>query len=148
MTDTIRTANKISYFRKKLGLTQNDLSEKIFQETGRKFRQATVSAWEKGHSTPAMKIMQALAKILYVQVDDLYEKSVLNEEGIIYHQDIKAFEKALKKAETTFKKDPEAGFDLLREQFTLLIGKLGELSDSNTKMKEKFNKISEMMRNS
>jgi len=148
LTDTIRTANKISYFRKKLGLTQNDLSEKIFQETGRKFRQATVSAWEKGHSTPAMKIMQALAKILYVQVDDLYEKSVLNEEGIIYHQDIKAFEKALKKAETTFKKDPEAGFDLLREQFTLLIGKLGELSDSNTKMKEKFNKISEMMRNS
>lgn len=147
MTETIYRTNKIAYYRKKLGLTQTELRDRIFQSTGKQYRQATISAWEKGNSAPSVKMIQELAKILHVQVDDLYEKSTLADDSdIVYHQDLKAFEQVLEDAEKLFDKDPKKAFHSVKEQYLELVDKVGQLSDSNARLKATINGISEMIK--
>ncbi|MBL6445400.1 helix-turn-helix transcriptional regulator [Fulvivirga sp. 29W222] len=66
--------NKFAYYRKKRGLTQFDVLAEIQRVTGKKFRQGTISSWENGKTVPSMQILQILAGVLEVQIDDLYEK--------------------------------------------------------------------------
>lgn len=147
MTNTSYRTNKIAYYRKKLGLTQTELRDRIFQATGKSYRQATISAWEQGNSAPSVKVIQELAKILHVHVDDLYEKSTLADDSdIVYHQDLRAFEKVLEDAEKLLDKDPKEAFYTVKEQYLELINKIGQLSDSNARMKATLNGITEMIK--
>lgn len=66
--------NKFAYYRKKHGLTQFDVLAEIKKATGKKFRQGTISSWENGKTVPDMQILQLLASIYNVRIDDLYEK--------------------------------------------------------------------------
>jgi len=139
--------NKISYFRKKRGLTQTDLRDKIYQMTGRKVRQATISGWEKGIATPAsQEVLAALATILFVKVEDLYEKGVLQEDNTFYDSEVKSFEEILQQVEILWKKHPDKAHNLLKINYTKLLDKLISLSESNQKLKAKFNSMSELLR--
>ena len=51
--------------RKKAGLSQNDIAEKLFVT-----RQA-VSRWEQGDTVPEIETLQAISKLFHVTINDL-----------------------------------------------------------------------------
>ena len=51
--------------RKKAGLSQNDIAEKLFVT-----RQA-VSRWEQGDTVPEIETLQAISKLFNVTINDL-----------------------------------------------------------------------------
>lgn len=52
--------------RKALGLTQQDVAEKLF------VKRATVGMWETGTALPRAAQLPAIAKLLQCSIDDLY----------------------------------------------------------------------------
>ena len=70
----MHTANNIRYLRRKLGLTQSDVAEKINKTI------TTVGDYEKGRSMPPLDIAQKLCEIFQVTLDDLVNKD-LSKEG-------------------------------------------------------------------
>ncbi|MCG8389081.1 MAG: helix-turn-helix domain-containing protein [Cytophagales bacterium] len=144
MTKPTVDGNKIAYFREKRGLTQSKLAKKINREYGKNIRQATISSWENG-TTPSVDNLEALAKALGVEPEDLYEKSILDEEIGLYKTEIKAYELALDEADAKFKEDQVAGYNMLREKFTELKDQTLQISNNNTRMIEIFSKISELL---
>lgn len=58
-------AGNISRYRKQLGMTQLDLSEKI------NYSDKSISKWERGDGIPDVPTMVQLAEIFGVSVDDL-----------------------------------------------------------------------------
>lgn len=60
---------KLAYLRKKEGLSQIEVSEKLAVS-----RQA-VSRWESGESRPSTDNLQALCKLYHVPLDDLLNES-------------------------------------------------------------------------
>ena len=67
----IKIAENIKFYRKQLGLTQEQLAEKL---QGKK---SLVSNYENGHSTPDIYTLCKLANIFDVTLDELveYERS-------------------------------------------------------------------------
>ena len=68
------TANNIRYLRRKLGLTQSHVAEKIDKTI------TTVGDYEKGRSMPPLDVAQKLCEIFQVTLDDLVNKD-LSKEG-------------------------------------------------------------------
>ena len=66
----IKIAENIKFYRKQLGLTQEQLAEKL---QGKK---SLVSNYENGHSTPNIETLCKLAEIFDITLDELvkYEK--------------------------------------------------------------------------
>lgn len=62
-----KIAENIRFYRKQLGLTQEELAEKL---NGKK---SLVSNYENGHSTPDIFTLCQLAEIFDVSLDDLVE---------------------------------------------------------------------------
>lgn len=52
--------------RKALGMTQQDLAEKLF------VKRATVGMWETGTALPRAAQLPAIAKLLQCSIDELY----------------------------------------------------------------------------
>lgn len=63
MTDI---AKNICEFRKKCGLTQRELSEKVGVSI------QTVSKWEKGISSPDVNLLPVIASVFEVSIDRLF----------------------------------------------------------------------------
>ena len=122
-------------------MTQADLRDKLYKVTGKKYRQATISSWEMGNSAPPIAILTVVAEILQVTINDLYEKDILQKEDVIYLQDLKRFEETLLKARALLEDNPREAFHLLEERYNELIGKIRLLSDSNARLKLKFNDL-------
>lgn len=61
----IYIAENLRNFRKRLGLTQEDVAEAVFVAP------QSVSKWERGETTPDIELLPALAKLLDVSVDAL-----------------------------------------------------------------------------
>ena len=59
-------ANSICFYRKKIGLTQSQLAERLGVKT------TTVSTWECGASSPDIETLYNLCKIFNVSLDDMY----------------------------------------------------------------------------
>lgn len=59
-------AKNISYYRKRLKLTQSELAEKLGVRT------TTVSTWERGASSPDIETLYSICKILKVSLDEIY----------------------------------------------------------------------------
>lgn len=66
-------SNNIVYYRKKSGLTQGQLAEKLNVKT------TTVSTWERGASSPDIETLYTICTILGISLDDMY--GVNTEEG-------------------------------------------------------------------
>jgi len=71
-------SNNIVYYRKKNGLTQSQLAEKLGVKT------TTVSTWERGASSPDIETLYDICKIFGVSLDEIYgvntEKGALQAE--------------------------------------------------------------------
>lgn len=65
MTERERMALRLLEYRKRLGLSQADLSKKIGKAP------SVICAWEKGESSPNAELLPSIAKALDVTVSDL-----------------------------------------------------------------------------
>lgn len=61
----IYIAENLRYFRKRMGLTQEQVADAVFVAP------QSVSKWERGETTPDIELLPALAKLLGVSVDAL-----------------------------------------------------------------------------
>lgn len=73
--DNIKIGNFIAETRKKLGLTQLQLAEKL------SISDRAVSKWERGKGLPDVSLMLPLCEILQINVNDLLAGEVLNEDN-------------------------------------------------------------------
>ena len=73
MIDNLKTGSFIREHRKKQGMSQNVLAEKMMVS-----REA-VSKWENGHNLPDVSIMGRLAEVLDVTVDELLSGEIKEE---------------------------------------------------------------------
>ena len=119
-------SNQIAYFRKKRGLTQADIREELYQVTGKKFRQGTISFWENGKTVPSMTIMNALCQILGVSSEQLYEEELIEatEENIqkLAHDE---FQSIVNECDQLFETNPERAYELLRDRYEKMHKQLG-----------------------
>ena len=68
------SGTRLRTLRERRELSQSDLAERCTKE-GRAVTQGQISRLEQGHSRkPYMPLVRALAKVLDVDVDDLYEE--------------------------------------------------------------------------
>ena len=83
----------ISLLRKKLGLTQAGLAEKL------NYSDKAISKWERGESMPDVLTLVALARVLGVKVDDLLKdpNALPEQTGPVQHAMEQVVEKTLKR---------------------------------------------------
>lgn len=68
-------SNNIVYYRKKTGLTQSQLAEKLGVKT------TTVSTWERGASSPDIETLYDICKIFDISLNEMY--GINTENGLI-----------------------------------------------------------------
>ena len=74
--DAVKTGEFVSLLRKKKGMTQTELAEKL------NISNRTVSKWENGDGYPDITILPELAQLLDVSVDELLNgERIINEES-------------------------------------------------------------------
>lgn len=66
-------SNNIVYYRKKTGLTQGQLAEKLGVKT------TTVSTWERSASSPDIETLYDICKIFNVSLDEMYGVNTEND---------------------------------------------------------------------
>lgn len=59
-------SNSIVFYRKKLGLTQSQLAEKLGVKT------TSVSSWERGANAPDIETLYAICKLFDISLDEMY----------------------------------------------------------------------------
>ncbi|MBL6446146.1 helix-turn-helix transcriptional regulator [Fulvivirga sp. 29W222] len=140
------TGNKIAYFRKKNGLTQDDIREEVYKHTGKKFRQGTISSWENGKTAPDMDILSVLASILRVNVDDLYDKPEPKSEDIMT-ADLIRFKDGLAQAQELFAQmKKEEAYHHMEELCTAMLKKMNAISGSYEKAQAQLRAVREITR--
>ncbi len=77
MLDSLKTGEFIREARKKKGLSQNDLAEKL------NITRVAVSKWENGHNLPDIVIMKELAEILDVDINEIMEGENIEHEETV-----------------------------------------------------------------
>jgi transcriptional regulator with XRE-family HTH domain len=65
------SGEKIRALRKKAGMTQTELSEKLNSEYGLKTDRVMISKWETGFQTPVVSTLSCIAKVFGVTLDYL-----------------------------------------------------------------------------
>ncbi len=65
------SGEKIKNLRKKAGMTQYELSEKLNSEFGLKTDRVMISKWETGFQTPVAATLSCIAKLFNVTLDYL-----------------------------------------------------------------------------
>jgi len=65
------SGEKIRALRKKAGMTQTELSEKLNSEFGLKTDRVMISKWETGFQTPVVSTLSCIAKVFGVTLDYL-----------------------------------------------------------------------------
>ncbi len=74
MLDPKSLADKIRFYRRKAGMTQTDLAERIFVSF------QAVSSWECGSTLPDVENLCNLARVFNVSVDELLKKQEIDQE--------------------------------------------------------------------
>lgn len=59
-------SKNIMFYRKKNGLTQNQLAERL------RVKSTTVSSWERGANAPDIETLYSICKLFGVSLDDMY----------------------------------------------------------------------------
>lgn len=70
----MKLGNKIASRRKELGLTQQELADKLYVSV------KTISKWETNRGNPEIEILPSLAKILQMDINDLFSFDEPNKE--------------------------------------------------------------------
>jgi len=145
------SGNKIAYVRKKRGYTQQDIRDLVFQKTGKKYRQGTISSWETGKTSPGMEVLEALASILGVSVDDLYEKDQeedsRSDSKIITSNDLARFEQGLRDAQKLFEENNEEDAYLkLEGLYKKMLNKIDDLSEEYDRLQSQLRAVREITR--
>lgn len=65
------SGEKIRALRKKAGMTQTELSERLNREFGLKTDRVMISKWETGFQTPVVSTLSCIAKVFGVTLDYL-----------------------------------------------------------------------------
>lgn len=78
MLDSIKVGNFIMGKRKSLGMTQQQLADKL------KVSFQAISKWENGTTYPNIEILRDLAIVLDVSVDEILAGSERDAEGLSY----------------------------------------------------------------
>ncbi len=65
------SGEKIKALRKKAGMTQTELSERLNSEFGLKTDRVMISKWETGFQTPVVSTLSCIAKLFNVSLDYL-----------------------------------------------------------------------------
>lgn len=79
------TGDKIQFYRKKLGMSQEELGQKLFVS------RQTVSLWENGQTVPTIDNLLRLKEIFGVSIDEILSPGEVSEENI--PEEIQAAEK-------------------------------------------------------
>lgn len=79
MIDFVKVGMKITKYRKKQNLTQDDLAEKLYVS------RQLVSKWENGTGVPSIDVLLDLAKLFHITFEELL---CLNDENNINPEDI------------------------------------------------------------
>lgn len=70
----MKIGNKISSRRKELGMTQQELADKLFISV------KTISKWETNRGNPEMNILPQLAKVLEIKISEIFDEADVEEE--------------------------------------------------------------------
>ncbi|UII27300.1 helix-turn-helix domain-containing protein [Fulvivirga maritima] len=142
------TANKIAFFRKKKGLTQHDLRNEVYKRIGKKFRQGTISSWENGKTAPDMDVLNVLASILDVSVNELYEKTNNQEAPVVTTlKDITLYMQALNDIQRDYDKGQmESAYNDLKELTEEIISELSDVVNQHEKVITQLKAVKEIMR--
>lgn len=65
------SGEKIRALRKKAGMTQTELSEKLNRDFGLKTDRVMISKWETGFQTPVVSTLSCISKVFGVSLDYL-----------------------------------------------------------------------------
>lgn len=112
-------SNNITFYRKKLGYTQNQLAEKIGVKT------TSVSSWERGANSPDIETLYAICKLFNISLDEMY--GVNTENGYLVNDEnskTKAKEPEFDKVELLIARN---GKKMSKDQKLRLIQLLSEL---------------------
>ena len=138
-------SNQIAYFRKKRGLTQADIREKLYQLTGKKFRQGTISFWENGKTVPSVSILNALAQILGVSSEQLYEEEVSVVTEKVESPDYSEFRTIAEEADELFDINKERAYEQLREAYDRMYQQLDVAQSERDRMRQTLRGLKELM---
>jgi len=85
-------AERIVYYRKKEGLTQIELAEKI------NYSDKVISKWERGESIPNIEAIKSLADCFSISIDEILgnEETIINDTQILEMKEIKGPSRLLK----------------------------------------------------
>ncbi|UII33859.1 helix-turn-helix domain-containing protein [Fulvivirga ulvae] len=140
------TGNKIAHFRKKNGLTQEDIRQEVYKQTGKKFRQGTISSWENGKTAPDMDILSVLASILRVSVDDLYDRPGPEIEDIMT-ADLIRFKDGLAEAQGLFaQQNAKEAYQHMEALCIEMLKKMNTISGSYEKVQAQLRAVREITR--
>lgn len=111
-------SNNIVFYRKKAGLTQSQLAEKLGVKT------TTVSTWERGASSPDIETLYDICKIFSVSLDEMYGVTAENSPDKKIPDGHSSYEPTIADVEKLLARN---GRDLPLEQKMRLIKLLSEL---------------------
>ena len=74
--------DRIKELRKKAGMTQTELSEKLNSRFGLKTDRVMISKWETGFQSPSVSSLSCIAKIFGVSMDYLSGSEGKSADGI------------------------------------------------------------------
>ena len=139
--------NKLSYFRKHYKLTQFDVLDEIFKATGKKFRQATISSWETGKSVPDMEILQVLAALFKVKMDDLYENPNEDQNEASTLPSESELRAQITEIQQQYKAgNKEEAFQKLADLSNYLVSEACDISDQYSKLKSKLKTAQDVLK--
>ncbi len=97
----MQTGQKIAFLRKKSGLSQDELAEKLFVS------RELVSKWENGKRNPDYKMLAAISKIFGVSPDEIFDVNckALNELRLCFPQDTEFSQKQINVIINSFLKE-------------------------------------------
>lgn len=99
---------RIAYFRQQNSLTQGIFLNKVSELTGRKIRQATLSNWERGITSPPMELAPVFAHIFDIGLDELFGLDVsILEEGSAQSYNAESFAQEFSKK---YEENPDTTF--------------------------------------
>lgn len=138
--------NQIAYFRKKRGLTQADIREKLYELTGKRFRQGTISFWENGKTVPSMSIMQALSQILGVSSEQLYEEEAVelaeeDTQTLSYEE----FMAIVNESDGLLEINSEKAYQVLRSGYEKMYKQLESVQSDHEKVQQTLRNLKDLM---
>lgn len=152
MNNKIVLGNKIAFYRKKLKMTQSEFIEKVNQIAGITFRNATLSSWENGQSSPTGDLLPVIAKILRTPVNNLF----IEQEVIEITPEVPAKVEEPEENYTTsanaelyrriFEESPQEAFDELLKQYQEVLKANEKLRSENQKLEGKLTASAEILK--